>query len=389
MVLSLSTLIRRWLTLPNWLIKEEGERLLPLMDRIGVWNVRGLNSLTKQNDIKWCLHNANVDLFGLLETRVRPGSLNKVVASFCGGWSYCTNHQCHDGDILTSRQFFATYVYGFNKIEERVPLWNDLIRLTVTNPWIVLGDFNNVLRADEKIGLPVKDAETAPFQSAIDNCGLHDLKSPSSTWVFSRIDRVLVNDEWVTNWPDHYAYFAPEGDYDHCPYFIQCNDVQLKKKRPFKFYNMWTGVSEFKNIVKEGWNHHIHGSLMYRVVKKLKLMKSPLKALNHDLFSDVEKNTAIAHEILLDSQKKLQADPTNKSLMDSEYNIRTSYQMLNKAKVAFLRQKAKCIWAQNGDDNTAIFHKAIRQRQLQNKVVQIHDIHGQLVNAPEGILASI
>ncbi|XP_074305014.1 uncharacterized protein LOC141639943 [Silene latifolia] len=296
-------------------------------------------------DIKWCLHNANVGLFGLLETRVRSGSLNKVVASFCGGWSYCTNHQCHDGgriwllwiedrfnvtvlemtaqlihlkvkDVLTSSQFLVTYVYGFNKIEERAPLWNDLIRLTATDPWIVLGDFNNVLKADEKIGLPVKDAETVPFQYAIDNFGLQDLKSirsfftwnnkqPSSTRVFSRINRVLVNDEWVTNWPDHYAYFAPEGDYDHCPCFIQCNKVQLKKKRPFKFYNMWTGVPDFKAIVKEGWNHHIHGSLMYRVVKKLKLMKSPLKALNHDLFSDVEKNTDIAHEVLLDSQKKL------------------------------------------------------------------------------------
>ncbi|XP_074300594.1 uncharacterized protein LOC141631877 [Silene latifolia] len=321
------------------------------------------------SDIKWCLHIANVDLFGLLDTRVRPGSLNKVVASFCGGWSYCTNHQCHDGgriwilwkedrfnvtmvemtaqfihlkvkDILTSKQFLVTYVYGFNKIEDRAPLWNDLIRLTATDPWIILGDFNNVLKADEKIGLLVKDAETVPFQYDIDNCGLQDLKSigsfftwnnkqPSSTRVFSRIDRVLVNDEWVTNWPDHYAYFAPEGDYDHCPCFIQCNDVQLKKKRPFKFYNMWTGVPDFKNIVKEGWNHHIHGSLMYRVVRKLKLMKSPLKALNHHILvlSDVEQSQSCIPE--------------------------------TKSKV---------------------------QRQLQNKVVQIHDIHGQIVQAPEGIL---
>ncbi|XP_074277761.1 uncharacterized protein LOC141601384 [Silene latifolia] len=287
--------------------------------------------------------------------RVRPGYLNKVVASFCGGWSYCTNHQCHDGGriwLLWKEERFNVTVLEMAaqfihlKIEDRASLWNDLIRLTVVDPWIVLGDLNNVLNADEKIGLPVKDAETVPFQYAIDNCGLQDLKSI--------------------------------GDYDHCPCFIQCNKVQLKKKRSFKFYNMWTGVPDFKVIVKEGWNYHIHGSLMYRVVKKLKLMKSQLKALNHDLFSDVEKNTDIAHELLLDSQKKLQVDPTNKSLMDSEYNIRASYHILNKAKVAILRQKAKCIWAHNGDDNTAIFHKAIRQRQLQNKVVQIHDIHGQL-----------
>ncbi|XP_074300891.1 uncharacterized protein LOC141632227 [Silene latifolia] len=167
-------------------------------------------------------------------------------------------------DVITNNQFCATYVYRFNRIEDKVHLWNALVRLTVVDPWIVLGYFNNLLNADEKIGLPVKDAETVPFQNTLDFCGLQDLKSigsfftwnnkqPSSTRVFSRIDRVLVNDEWINKWPHHYAYFGPKGDYDHYPCFIQCSNVHMKrKKRPFKFYNMWTGVPDFKIIVKEG-----------------------------------------------------------------------------------------------------------------------------------------
>ncbi|XP_074315184.1 uncharacterized protein LOC141651367 [Silene latifolia] len=225
-------------------------------------------------------------------------------------------------DIINNYHY-ASFVYGFNKVEERVSLWNDLMRVDVMEPWIVLGDLNNVLYMDEKIGLPVKDIETIPFQNTIDNCGLQDMKctgsfftwnnkQPSSTRVFSRIDRALVNDEWITKWPDHYAYYAPEGDYDHYPCFIQCGDMNMKKIRPFKFFNMWTGVPEFKDIVGEGWKCRVQGTMMYQVVRKLKLLKYHLKKLNKDLFSDIEKNSDIAYDLLLTAQKELQLDPHNR-----------------------------------------------------------------------------
>ncbi|XP_074277869.1 uncharacterized protein LOC141601480 [Silene latifolia] len=335
-------------------------------------------STTQMKDIKWCLHHANVDLFGLLETRVRPGSLNKVVDSFCNGWNFITNHQYHDGgriwllwkeekydvdviemdaqfihikvkDIITNFQFFATYVYGFNKIEDRVPLWTALVRFVVVEPWIVLRDFNNVLHMDEKIGLPVKDTETIPFQNTIDNCGLQDMKStgsfftwnnkqPSSTRVISRIDRVLINDEWVNKWPDHFAYYVPEGDYDHFPCLIQCDDTNLKKKDLLSFSTCGLGYLSLRKLLRQD------GITAFRL------------------------------------------DPYNSTLMDNEYNLRARFKMMNKAKMDILKQKAKCEWAQEGDANTTLFHRAIKQQQISNKVMQIHDKHGDICKTPETIM---
>ncbi|XP_074296934.1 uncharacterized protein LOC141627598 [Silene latifolia] len=274
---------------------------------------------------------------------VKPGSLNKVVDNLCTGWSYITNHVHHEGgriwvmwkaqkytvniidmeaqfvhlkvkDLVTDIEFYITYVYGFNKIEERIPLWDALVRNTVVEPWIVLGDFNNVMYLDEKIGLPVKDAEIIPFQNTADLCDLHDIKcigsfftwnnkQPSATRVFSRIDRVLENEAWSSKWPDYYAYYAPEGDYDHCPCFIIGGDSQIPRKKPFKFYNMWTGVTDFREILKSGWNRRIYGTPMYIVARKLKMLKHDLKNLNKKLFSDIEKNAEIALNLLLDIQK--------------------------------------------------------------------------------------
>ncbi|XP_074298086.1 uncharacterized protein LOC141628900 [Silene latifolia] len=300
-------------------------------------------------------------------------------------------------DIINNYHFYVTFVYGFNKIEERVLLWNDLMRVAVMEPWIVLGDFNNVLYMDEKIGLPVRECETIPFQNTIDNCGLQDMKStgsfltwnnkqPSDTRVFSRIDRTLVNDEWINKWPDYFAYYAPEGDYDHCPCFIQCKDMNVKKIRPFKFFNMWTEVPEFKFVVEEGWRFHVQRTKMYQLVRRLKLLKFQLKKLNKDLFSDIEKNSDIAYDLLMNAQKELQLDPHNRQLMDKEQNLRASYQMMHKTKLDFLKQKAKCDWAKEGDANTSLFHRAIKQRQMSNKVLQIQDMNGNLCNTPETII---
>ncbi|XP_074297251.1 uncharacterized protein LOC141627956 [Silene latifolia] len=249
------------------------------------------------------------------------------------------------------------YPSCLNLIEERVPLWNALKSLSINEPWVVLGDFNNVKYSSESVGKPVKDAERIPFQEVLDECELHDMKTtgtfftwtnkkPSETRVFSKIDRVVVNIAWLDVWPDYFAHFAPEGSFDHCPCAISCEDDNIPRRKTFK------------------------------VVQKLKLLKPELKPLNRNLFSDVERNAEIAYTILLEYQRNLKANPRDLSLMDIEYQAKESYLLLAQARDDYLRQKSKCQWAKDGDTNSAMFHKVIKSRQIQNKVLRVEDHKG-------------
>ncbi|XP_074297070.1 uncharacterized protein LOC141627746 [Silene latifolia] len=76
-----------------------GSALLPtgVMHNIGFRNVRGLNSPSKQKQVKWFLQSHMVGLFGLLETKVKPLSLNSVRKNVCDGWSVSTNSSYHPG----------------------------------------------------------------------------------------------------------------------------------------------------------------------------------------------------------------------------------------------------------------------------------------------------
>ncbi|XP_074288081.1 uncharacterized protein LOC141613239 [Silene latifolia] len=183
---------------------------------------------------------------------------------------------------INNRSFYATFVYGFNKVVEGVPLWNDLIRIQVQEPWIVLGDFNNVMYANERIGGIVKDQEMLPFQDTADECDLQDIKSYGAIFTWNN-------------------------------------------KQPS--------------------------------LQEVEVAETNSEELNCSLFSDIERNADVAYKIMIDAEVQLQKDPYNFKMMDNEKQARDSYHLLAASREEFMRQKAKCAWAKEGDANTAIFHQ--------------------------------
>ncbi|KAK9669939.1 hypothetical protein RND81_13G165500 [Saponaria officinalis] len=74
--------------------------------------------------------------------------------------------------------------------------------------WAICGDFNCVLSHLERLGGKVIVNEIVPFQNCLAACGLYDVKASGSlfTWknkqkletrVYSRLDRFLINDDWL------------------------------------------------------------------------------------------------------------------------------------------------------------------------------------------------
>jgi len=67
----------------------------PQMDRIISWNVRGMNSPQKQEDIKLFLHQQPTGMVGFLETKVKEENMTQVVGRVCNNW-----HWVHNADSM-------------------------------------------------------------------------------------------------------------------------------------------------------------------------------------------------------------------------------------------------------------------------------------------------
>ncbi|XP_074283278.1 uncharacterized protein LOC141607831 [Silene latifolia] len=337
---------------------------------MGFWNVRGLNSPAKQKHIKWFLHHHQVGLFGLLETKVKPSSLNKISSNICIGWCLSTNSSYHKGgrvwllwkpnlfdlqfieynaqfihvlvhELATGSQFYLTMVYAFNGLSERKSLWSRLQDMSghIHSPWLICGDFNTVLAPSERLGGSTTEEEMEDFQNCLDVCHMVDMPTTGSlfTWnnkqeaatrVFSRLDRALVNHEWIDQKKEFYAHFHPEGCFDHTPCIIQRLSDMGQMKGSFKYFNMWSTTEHFLPCVTQAWGHRITGTPMFKFVRKLKLLKQPLKQLNRELFADVENNTMRAWKHLESIQSQIRSDPTNPDLIRIEIKAAKEYQEL-------------------------------------------------------------
>ena len=83
--------------------------------------------------------------------------------------------------------FLLTTVYASPNFNKRKYFWNYLQNLAnvVSLPWVLLGDFNDMILDDEKMGgLPVNRNHISAFRNCMDKCGLIDLgfEGPYFTW---------------------------------------------------------------------------------------------------------------------------------------------------------------------------------------------------------------
>ncbi|XP_074310072.1 uncharacterized protein LOC141644876 [Silene latifolia] len=213
-------------------------------------------------------------------------------------------------------------------------------------------------------------------------------KHESGTKVYSRIDRVFINDEWTDIFPDGYVHFLLEGTFDHCPCLVNFEVEHQRRGATFKYFNMWSLAPGYSDIVRTSSQRECQGTPMYRVVTKLKGLKSALKKLNKEQFDKIENLTHVAELSLQNFQELLILDPLNEQLCQNEQECAKEVIKLRKARHQFLSQKAKCEWMKFGDENTSYFHANIRRRISKNRVFQIKDMNNTMCTTPDSIKAA-
>ena len=128
------------------------------------------------------------------------------------------------------------------------------------------------------------------FQEAMTDCMMMDLPYTGAlfTWwnkrvedpIGKKLDRVLVNNEWLTQYPQSSAHFEAGGVSDHARSLIRTSGILNEARKPFRFFNYLADHQDFLPLVKEVWDtteplHHSRAALSL-FHKKLKILKQPL-----------------------------------------------------------------------------------------------------------------
>ncbi|KAL3749606.1 hypothetical protein ACJRO7_010700, partial [Eucalyptus globulus] len=238
----------------------------------------------------------NLCCVGIIENKISSAVFNSVSSVLLPGWCWVNNYNhSHKGRIWV----------GWNPREV------DFLVNASSVQAIHASDFNAIRDPPNRIGssnawIPAFDE----FRDCLTQAGLDDLRYTGYRYTRAtssglnpkqrKIDRVLVNGRWNSEFSFSEASFIAPGISDHTP----------------MFFNFWMTHPEFSAMVSEAWHSPFHGSPMFTLCAKLRLLKCKLKQLNKESFSDLSMRTAEARRALQSTQDALQADPLNSLLAE-------------------------------------------------------------------------
>jgi exonuclease III len=203
-------------------------------NKILVWNVRGLNSSARQDSVLMLVSSSRVDIVCLQETKFAAVSQHTLLAMLgsdflnyielpsigaSGGilvaWRNSvgitgqSRRDQHSISVQFSKQtgqtWWLTCVYGPQGNEDKISFLQELrdIRLANQGPWIIVGDFNLIYKAEDKNNNNYNRAMMGRFRRLIDDLDLKDipLHGRKFTWSNHHTNPTLVHSGGANNYP--------------------------------------------------------------------------------------------------------------------------------------------------------------------------------------------
>ncbi|XP_039041849.1 uncharacterized protein LOC120180617 [Hibiscus syriacus] len=399
---------------------------------IGFWNVRGFNNPHKQLKVFRRLDNYGVDVICLMESRIRRDKVDSFCSAMSADWHYAENYDLIDGGRLwifwrkhlsfsilrkhdqaitiwgtvDGHTTFITAIYGNNSGAARRRLWDHLHSVgddIGSSSWVLGGDFNIIAKAEESSDFDVMGFHCTPdmkeFQDCLESLDLmdHPFLGPLFTWsnkqedsfLVRKLDRILVNNQWLFDHSESFVEFAAQGVSDHCLGLLWTRKGGLTKRpRPFKFFNCWTGYELFLATVRDTWHGSCGDNAMNCMFLKLRRLKPILKNFNKEYFSDISSRVNNKRVELEQIQIFNLANHDQRSIGD-EKRIHAELMDLELAESVFYKQKAKAHWLREGDLNTRFFHQRTQANKKRNTIRIVVGEDGMRHDSFEGMAAEL
>lgn len=393
--------------------------------KIFSWNVRGLNNTSRQNNVRSWLNGLGSSVGALLETHVREENSASVVAHMFHGWKWDSNYSEVEGGRIwvvweqslsvvvykkseqlvvcggfdPSTQLYMTvgFVYAYNTEGQRRLLWEELEsisahRLVRDRPFVVLGDFNQILAASEHFSilpydLPVRGMND--FRDSLVKCELEDLeiRGVFYTWtnnrpedpIIRKLDRAIGNEAWREAHPDVVAQFDAPGESDHSSCVVEMRSEAEVRKVSFKYFPFLASHPQFLEEILAAWQKEIAaGSCLFSLGQRLKEVKKAFTKFNRIGFANIQQKTNLAMEELQEVQREMLVSPLE-SLFRREFVARKKLIFLESALQIFYKTKSRIRWLNEGDANTKFFYKMVIAHQARNAIRFLFDAHGNKI----------
>ena len=205
------------------------------------------------------------DYFLINESEGRSGGLlmmwRKEISVTCKGVS----QYYIDVEIQGNEAWRLTGIYGEPRWDRKHVTWDTLRSLhdNTATPWLVLGDFSEILFHHEKEGGRARSwTQLQAFQDSFMDCKLADIGFLGDifTWqrgkIRERLDRGVANAQWNMLFPDAQLKNGEMVKSDHRPLIVDTVGTSIRlshEERPRRFEARWLKGETVGEIVQAAW----------------------------------------------------------------------------------------------------------------------------------------
>ncbi|XP_070014729.1 uncharacterized protein [Nicotiana sylvestris] len=324
------------------------------------WNVRGFNKAYKQKKTKEFIKQNKKAVITLVEHRIKEQKATGITNKIAPGWQWISNFSSNNksriwilwdprifefepididcqyihGQVRTHSRLLAfgfTTIYFLYTIKDTLSMWQKLrqINSIQQGPWLAMGDFNSVLNSqDRQHGTIIQDVETKDFREFMSDTSMNELPTMGRdyTWTnnhtYSRIDRGLVNINWMMTMPDLCIQILEPSFSNHSPLKLMISQMRRKKD-------------------KQVWNTNGDTGKLQGVWNKLKRVKQVIKGLNTQHYKGVEDRIKETIRELQEVQEKIGCKMMNTELIEEEKELKKNLEKWILIEESIYRQRSR------------------------------------------------
>ena len=241
-------------------------------------------------------------------------------------------------DKNTDNAWRFTGFYGEPITSIHCDAWDALRRLnhSLDSPWLCVGDFNEIVRQEEKLGGAIRHHNQMQlFWDIIYECGFMDLRFTGSqiTWskhfedghsIWERLGRGLVNNNWFLKFSGSRVHHLHCSSSDHSPLLINLSGLdQVPRKKNFRFEEMWLANNRCAETIEASWQSSLYQFSDNAVLKKVEKCGKELTWWDLNVFGNVRKELEEKNKLLIQAEREATISRSNWRVrgLKSEINI--------------------------------------------------------------------
>ena len=279
--------------------------------------------------------------------------------------------------------FFLSCIYGEPAQEGKSIVWERLSRIGVgrKEQWCLVGDFNEILNNNEKLGGPARAEESfQPFGDMLSACGMEELESSGDRftwsgqrwkkWIQCCLDRAFGNKEWLRLFPGSNQKFLDKRGSDHRPVLLNLRSSHVTFKGQFRFDKKFIFLPVVKKKIQESWSANCVGAENRNVSKRLRDCRGVLSRWKKSrVFNARDRIHLLEHRLEWFESRNY---PCFHAIRVIKKELYKAY----REEEIFWQQRSRERWLRHGDRNSKFFHDSVKSDHSRKLLSKIKDING-------------